>query len=214
MSLIVSRAFGLSLVACVAAASFSFACTSSDSDEPATGGNSDGGGADDDDDTNDDAGGGGTGGFRQCHGSGESSCTQAELNIYGSCIDQACSATFAECYGPDYKSGTFAGICGAAFKCFNDCPCGDTACFAACPAPSEECLACGEKVGTCTSQCEAPACLENDRDAGSGSGKSCADLQTCCDGLSGDDKDICVLGLQQANGNDVVCSGIYAAVCP
>lgn len=224
--MISSRSFGLSLFACVAAAALTFACSSNSSPNPSgapdDGGNPstgddddddrDGGPStgDDDDDGTPDAG--GSGAFRQCAGGGSTTCTKAELDSYGSCIMNACKVTYAECYGPNFDKGQFAGACGPTIACFNACECGDVACYSKCPAPSDACTACMEKVADCSSTCQAPACLEENPGGG---GKTCADLSACCATKTGDDKETCTMALGAANGNDAACGGLYTALgCP
>src|SRR5258708_21921627 len=48
------------------------------------------------------------------------------------CVNQKCDATFQECYGPNYKSGTFAGACGANITCTQKCDCNDATCYGKC----------------------------------------------------------------------------------
>lgn len=217
-----SRSFGLSMLACVAAAALTFACGSSSSPNPSGAGDDsghpntgdddrDGGpnaGDDDDDDGKPDA----SGAFRQCAGGGSTKCTEAELESYGRCVMNACKVTYAECYGPNFAEGQFAGACGPTIACFNACECGDVACYGKCPAPSDACTACMEKVADCVSTCQAPACLDENPGGG---GKTCADLSACCATKTGDDKEMCTMALDAAKGNDAACGGIYAALgCP
>ncbi len=139
-------------------------------------------------------------------------CTDAEMKTYGTCIQNACDATFQECYGPDYAKGAYAGACGDYMKCTDKCACGDTACEEACGQPAPSCVSCMQKFATCAGTCQAPACLG---DTGTQTGnKTCADLSACCAAMpEGEDKTNCQQALELAGNNDVSCSAMYGSLC-
>jgi hypothetical protein len=108
---------------------------------------------------NDGGGSGGSGG-NMCAPNTGTSCTQAEINTYNTCVQNACNSEFVTCYGPSYKSGTFSGVCASYMQCQNACACTDTACRSACVIPAG-CTSCLTAIGTCSvgSGCTIPACL-------------------------------------------------------
>jgi hypothetical protein len=164
-------------------------------------------------------------GFKSCNtssSSGTSTCTEAELKPYGDCVQTACDSKYKECYGPDYKSGTFSGACGTYITCTQKCDCNAanySSCVSACVLDSA-CGECSKGFLGCIQTCTLPACAT----AGSSSGTSgstgtatCATLQTCCDKLTGSAKTQCDSAKSQAAGNDQICSAYYQAYksqCP
>lgn len=207
-------AFSFAVVAAAATMALA-ACSSSDSTN-----NTSGNGGENGNGTGD---GGGTGngdgngsGFKDCsggNGSGEESkCTQQELQAYSSCISTNCDSTYKECYGDDYKSGSFSGACGDYIGCINACACSDVSCYQKCPQPSAACTSCSEKLSTCSQKCTVPDCMKPDIDSGTGNGKTCADLSTCCEGIEDADmKSACEQAA--AGGNETVCSSLYGSLC-
>jgi hypothetical protein len=139
-----------------------------------------------------DSGSGGPGGGSAtsglfCPTSNASSCKQADVDAYGSCVQGRCGTQMKACFGDNFQSGTFAGPCGTWIGCYGKCACGDTACRGACGLPSGECTTCLQTVTTCTnsSGCTAPVCSPSGADAGSPpAGGTCADLQTCCNAIT------------------------------
>ncbi|MDF2695554.1 MAG: hypothetical protein K0S65_3937 [Labilithrix sp.] len=122
-----------------------------------------------------------------------------------------CDATLKECYGSDYKNGSFGGACNDFVSCVNACECGDIECFGNCPEPSSACITCGEKLDTCiTQQCPEPECMND----GGGEGTKCADLADCCAAMEDEDeRSACEQALEVAGGNDVTCGALYDSLC-
>lgn len=152
---------------------------------------------------------GGASGFKNCS-TGTSNCTEAEAKPYSDCVLEKCDSTFKECYGPDYKSGTFAGACGAYVTCIQKCACNDLACFQACPLPDAACQTCSQKFVTCQDQCTKPACMNSSSSSSSsgGAGKTCDDLALCCAKISNADvKTVCQKAV--TDDNDAACATLY-----
>jgi hypothetical protein len=87
-------------------------------------------------------------------GPGATSCdtvTIAMLSIAGSdakacssatqCIGSKCSAAAVECAGPDWSTGTYAGLCPTFFACAKACNC-DKTCVSKCNPDSLDCASC------------------------------------------------------------------------
>lgn len=85
-------------------------------------------------------------------GQSMSGCSQAQIKEYSSCVEDACSDKYEECYGPNYKKGEFSGPCASYMECISDCDCDDTACTQACTMPSA-CQSCVIGFGSCASSC-------------------------------------------------------------
>lgn len=208
-------AFSFAVVAAAATMALA-ACSSSDSTSNTSGNGSENGTGNGNGSGNGN-GNGNSGGFKDCSGGGssgggESKCTQQELQTYSSCISTNCDSTYKECYGDDYKSGSFSGACGDYIGCINACDCSDVSCYQKCPQPSGACTSCSEKLSTCAQKCTIPDCMKPDVDSGSGSGKTCSDLSTCCAGQSDADlKSACEQAA--AGGNDAVCDSLYGSLC-
>ena len=107
-------------------------------------------------------------------------CDQNEVNQYGLCIADRCDASYKECFGPTYRSGTFtAGPCATYYTCLARCTCNDNACRAACGIAPTACQICvASKVAPCanSSGCTRPACTG----PAPPGGNTCADLARCC----------------------------------
>lgn len=171
---------------------------------------------------------GGTGsGFKQCPTPGQntSSCTQAEIDAYDNCPINNCDAELQECFGSGYKTGSFGGACGTYVSCSQKCACGDTACQQACGLPDQNCQTCLQKYSSCyQAKCPEPACMKTGSSTSStsssssstgGTAKTCADLQTCCNGLTdAQKKSTCLQGYDaiKASG-DAACAQAYSALC-
>lgn len=163
---------------------------------------------------------GGSSTFKNC-GSDSSQnttkCTQAELDAYGQCPIDKCDAELQKCFGNGYKTGTFGGACATYISCTQKCECNDTTCTQKCGLPDEGCQTCLQEYGSCTqSKCPAPACLTQGTSSSSGgAGKTCADLETCCNGLTdATKKSTCLQTLNaiKASG-DAACNAAYSSVC-
>lgn len=149
-----------------------------------------------------------------------SGCTEAEQNDYATCLTTACDAQYKDCLGSSYMSGTWGGKCQAYMTCNTACSCSDTACRTACGLPSADCTACFVTLGKCTSSaaCTAPKCASADGGVGDGglvpdgaTGKTCADLKTCCDAIADATKKAsCTAAYNQASGlGDIACNASY-----
>jgi len=136
-------------------------------------------------------------------------CTQADFDTWNQCLIDACQDVFATCYGPNYRSGTFAGACGAFAQCASRCACNDGACTAACPG-AQACADCLTR-NVCGGDCEEPRCAL----AGSGidGSKTCEDLRVCCIGLrDADGRQRCIENvdmLAAIPGGEYSCASLY-----
>ena len=155
-----------------------------------------------------------TNGINKCGGTSSSNCTAAEVKQYDDCFATACDGKFAECYGADWKAGTYSGPCGTYTACFNACACGDTACFTKCPEPSAECSDCRIRSSSCSDGCKLPACGT----ASTSGGTACAKLAACCAKIESPSfKQNCDQSKETAGTDNDLCStfvGIYKTGCP
>lgn len=118
-------------------------------------------------------GGSGTGGPRICGSGPGNTCTAAERMTYETCVTNACNATYTDCLGPGYKTGTYTGVCGTYFSCVNACPCeNNIACLLACGLPDPACQACALQLETCSGMCTEPACYSTPGGTGGRGGGS------------------------------------------
>jgi hypothetical protein len=165
--------------------------------------------------------GGNSNGLRICSGAGAASCTAEDLQPYDACIADKCSAKFAECYGPSYKSGTFAGPCGPYITCTNACACDDDACRSKCGSPDAMCTSCITAIGgpgSCSSACTPPACAGGSSGTSGTSGTSggdsgehsCVQLKACCERLADAAKKAeCNQSYEGVKSFESSCSYIY-----
>ena len=108
----------------------------------------------------------GSSGFKDCSTS-SSKCTEAEAKPYSDCLETKCGDKIKVAFGPDYKSGTFAGACKEYITCTQACNCNDSACSSKCIPDGGFPKACTDALtdyGTCisTAGCEVPACAKTD----------------------------------------------------
>jgi hypothetical protein len=106
-------------------------------------------------------------------------CDPAETARYGTCIESACDAEYAKCFGPTYASGAFGGPCGAYYGCLARCACDDDACRSKCGVASAECQLCiGRGITPCAagSGCKEPSCTTGPVKPRA----TCDDLSKCC----------------------------------
>ena len=149
--------------------------------------------------------------FKNCGITSGTSCTEAELKPYSDCVLEKCDTGYKQCYGDDYKNGNFGGACGTWMACTQKCDCKDTACILACPL-DDACKTCSEQIASCGESCTEPECSKQGTpkpDAGGNNpNATCADLQTCCDGMpAGEQKDGCNEVAQ--GGDDASCGPVY-----
>lgn len=139
-------------------------------------------------------------------------CSQAEIDTYSSCYNDACEVTFSGCYGPGYLQGEYSGPCADYVECATGCDCEDTACSQDCPE-AQTCAAC-LNARPCGLDCPLPACTSRPGQ------HTCAELEVCCAGISDAERRASCLDAVQmgemlgANG-DLVCNigyPIYAAM--
>lgn len=162
---------------------------------------------------------GSTASFKSCPTSLNDECSDADLKPYSDCVSNACDTQFKQCYGADYKNGSFGGVCGPYVTCVQKCACSDTACTTAC-GQAQGIMECGKCLGTltCADACTLPACASSSSSSSSssgatGGGKTCADLLSCCNGTSdAEDKQGCIALHGQAAGNDTTCDVYYSAL--
>ncbi len=133
-----------------------------------------------------DSGGGGSSGSNLfCPSSNQTNCKQDEVDAYGKCVQDKCDGQIKLCFGDNYKTGTFAGTCGAYVTCSNKCSCTDNNCRAACAAMADApCTDCLLKIGACTQSMGCKLSCPGGSDAGAPAGGSCADLQACCNQIA------------------------------
>ena len=100
--------------------------------------------------------------------------------------------------------------CQAASDCVAACNC-DATCASNCQTQaSTACQTCAQTCILSTCASEFSACLAETTGGGT---YTCAELQTCCDGLTGTDKDDCNQALTSAMGSDAICSIAYPYFC-
>ncbi len=200
-----SNHFVIRTVLCLSTLTLAIACSSSTTGSDSSGGTSGASGT---------TGPSGTS-IDKCGGTTSTSkCTAAELKPYNECFVTACDSKFGECYGAAWKTGTFTGPCGTYLTCFNACACGDEACYAACPQPSDECTACRVNSSACSDGCKLPAC----GGATTGSSKACADLAACCAKIESPSfKTNCDQSIETSGTDAELCAtflGVYKTGCP
>jgi len=172
-------------------------------------------------------GGGGEAKFRFCLGG---TCSQAQSDTHSACMVAKCDAQYAQCYGPGYKTGTFAGApCSDVQACDQKCACNDTKCREKC-AVSGECVKCAfEVLAPCltAANCTAPACSDDDggsdsggggndsggggNDSGGGGSVNCGVLDFCCKRLPDPAKSKC--GEIVDGRDDVYCGNSKSRFC-
>ena len=157
---------------------------------------------------------------------------------YNTCLETQCGSTYKECWGADYKTGTYSGPCADVVSCQQACACGDTACLRACPGPSDNCGACLFGLAGCVPKCTAPSCASQSASSSSGSTASdggtrsdagdaggtthsCADVSACCNAQTNNTyKSACLFALSQAHGDESLCNqgynqfSAYGITCP
>lgn len=184
--------------------------------------------------------GGGTGtagGPKICGTGTTNTCTAAERNTYETCVQNACNATYTSCLGPNYKTGSYSGVCASYITCLNACPCNDTACLIACGAPSDACVTCLGQ-GECGMTCTQPACYSMTGSgtggrSGSGTGgtsgggtggapatgTACAELLACCNASTNATlRMMCTQAVTMSEASDAACAAsltnLKAFICP
>jgi hypothetical protein len=139
------------------------------------------------------------------------------VDEYVSCVQTACDAGYKTCLGANYKSGDFSGgMC----ESFGDCLASATDCSC---TPDGTCMSCFvSNLVSCALSCPLPMCTAGGAGtgmagggAGTGAatgGKTCDDLEACCNSLDEAIKMTCLmqLGVVKAAG-DVACSAAYSA---
>lgn len=176
-------------------------------------------------------------------GQNMSGCSQAQIKEYSSCVEDACSDKYEECYGPNYKKGEFSGACASYMECVSECDCDDAACTQACTMTSA-CQSCVFGFASCSSSCIGKLSCAT---GGSGDGgtlsfdaslgdsgvvikdgsisvgdatislnKTCKDLQTCCASISNaSQKNTCTMAYDALKGSgDQACSVAISSFCP
>jgi hypothetical protein len=141
------------------------------------------------------------------------------MKPYSDCVLEKCESKYTECYGANWKTGTFAGPCGSYMTCINACACDDVACYGKCAQPTRECSTCLQGATSCASSCTAPACASagtSSGGGGDGTTKTCAQLQACCNAKA--DADAKAQCLQTYDGlkdnGDTGCNALYGTMCP
>lgn len=160
--------------------------------------------------------------FHQCPAANTPvNCTANDVDTLNTCIASKCNAQFQQCYGADYKGGSFSGPCAAYIACQQKCSCADQQCIAACQLPAA-CSQCEQGFATCSSSCQLPACYTSDGGTSSSSSSSsgspgphtCAQLATCCVKVPpGSEQDHCNQIAQNGEdaGSDTACDIAYSS---
>jgi hypothetical protein len=170
--------------------------------------------------------------YQDCNRAKASNCSDADYKPYQDCLSNKCGDKLTACYGADYQNGNFSGPCADYIGCVQKCGCSDTNCILSC-TPSQACQDCSKNIGTCTTQCTAPACASSSGGtsggtssggtssggtSGSGGTHTCAQLQACCDKMAaGTVKTTCQQAHDSSSNNDSTCNAIYggfASSCP
>lgn len=152
-------------------------------------------------------GGGSSGGSGGCGGGGGNTCKE-----YTDCAQAKCDTEYQECLGAGYKSGSFSGgKCETYMNCVTACNC-DTTCTSKCTMDST-CQGCmtGTLASCTTSNCSAElqkcAGTGGAGSGGASGGGTCADLEACCNKLSGSDQTNCTTTYNQIKaGGDAACN--------
>jgi len=174
--------------------------------------------------------GGTTGGAPKMCTSSSNTCTSAEINTYSNCVLAACDTDYKTCLGPNYKTGSYSGVCATYVGCINACACNDTACSTACGLPDTSCETCLSQIATCSSTCTLPACYLTTGAGGTSGGLggstgtvvggTCADLLACCNASSASLKATCMQAYtsEMQLGGDLACgvalSTLKSTFCP
>ncbi len=142
---------------------------------------------------------------------------------YVECAAAKCGTEYETCLGAGYATGDFSGAsCETFMECTTGCNC-DSSCSQGCfdnaGAACSDCLL--NTIGNCvTTNCfsELLSC-SGGGSGGTGAGgttgttgttKTCADLQTCCNGLMGDEQTQCTTLYDQVKaGGDLACGTTY-----
>lgn len=85
-------------------------------------------------------------------------CEDDDCPAYTACQLEHCGSVYAECFGENWMTGEFDGVCADLLECQTDCAC-DDACEEACEAgkPCENCLL---AAAACVfSNCSEHACV-------------------------------------------------------
>lgn len=190
---------------------------------------------------------GGTGGNTSTRTAGmcapaTSTCTQAETNAYSTCLSNACNSSFAACYGPNYKTGSYSGPCATYLTCVSKCACGDTACEVACTMDAT-CQTCETGIFSCVlgASCTPPACYAGTSGTGGTSGGgsggtsggtggftgfdgsipgldggfsgTCANLLACCNATSAQLKPACMMAYASIlSTGDTGCGIVFTEI--
>lgn len=140
-------------------------------------------------------------------------CSDKEAIDYIACRRTQCRSEHSVCFGPDHANGNYDGYCRDHVKCVRACPCGDSACVAACGAPPNDCTKCMADIETCADQkCAPPACYPS-RSAGDAGplSRTCDDLKACCFSLGDPQIAATCNALYNAvkSGGDSACDSAY-----
>jgi hypothetical protein len=161
--------------------------------------------------------------------SSSSTCSTTDLNAYSNCVIAACDSNYKTCLGPNYKTGSYSGVCATYIGCVNACACNDTTCTTACGLPDASCQTCLSQLTTCSATCTIPSCfLSGGGGTGGGLGGSagtvvsgtCADLLACCNATSATLKSTCMQAYtsEMQLGGDLACgvalSTLKSTFCP
>ena len=149
---------------------------------------------------------------------GFGSCSEQQIKDYSQCVEQACQSQYKSCFGPDYRSGDYAGPCADYSECLGGCSCEDDRCRAACEQPPA-CTTCMAGFSSCGLSCATKiACaLPGGGDGGAGSDEACDDLAACCESISDDRQSLqCKMAHAQLStfGVSAACASALNVYCP
>lgn len=150
---------------------------------------------------------GGSGGGGGCSGSGGNDCPD-----YTNCEQTKCDSAYQDCLGAGYKTGSFTGgKCETYMKCVTACNCDtnctknctmDSACQGCMTGPLQTCV-----TSNCSAELQKCAGTGGSGSGGASGGGTCADLESCCNKLSGSDQTNCMTTYNQIKAaGDAVCN--------
>ena len=94
--------------------------------------------------------------------SGPPGTTCTGVPEYQTCVKDKCGSRAKLCWGNDYQSGNYGGLCGDAMKCSTACLCDASyqSCVGQCHAKylTSQCQNCFRDLVVCEGQCPFPVC--------------------------------------------------------
>jgi hypothetical protein len=160
-----------------------------------------------------------------CLGDPTTACADsAGITAFGACVSTQCNSAYTACFGPDYRTGSYAGDCQDWANCTGACAGCDSTCLASCRDQhyTQACDTCvTQQLQPCISnaiaagQCSAPCAS----DAGAGGAAAadaststggCTSLAFCCNMLPPEDATNCQIALTESGDVDSACDNALA----